>query len=909
MGNDSSNSGSTPYGSQSHYVVATGIDRNGKLIVEDSESRTSGDRYDLASTLANSSVKITTGMGKETLLSKFISNTANAILVPYGKILRNILSTSSTKKGSTSGSVGGNPGDASKMKGKSLTLTDDVGNTHTISITDDEVELYAMLTGECGLSPAAACGAIGNWEQECGINSIKNIATKGVIYYGGGIMQWTPGSKHENWARDNGFSGDVWSWEANLAHAKYEIMNGGNWSNPANASPSFASQGLTPVGSFEEFKKLSDPESAAANFERVFEVSGDWNGRNSEGVHYSENMIYDRLRRLNAKILYELIVNGKSDSDSTGKGRSKANRILSRFGKGTDGYDYESYYRDSARAYKQRLYEMNELKHHRGAFANTTGPAYDAAYKRIKDDLDKAEIQYKMAESFRANKNVGKSDAEAFEVVYGAHINKGNRFPDKYGTVIQDKRTAKEIAKEIKEDESSDSKTSSSSTSSSSSAASSGSKSLLSIISNDIITASKKLFGPLYDALFGDTASEEDGASMSSGVPGDVNTNFNGEIVAPFRGTFRCSCRFGWYNDGVHPNGHNGTDLLASGDTDEAWTVYSLCDGVVTHVTSGYAPNTGCLGSSDGGGAGNYVEITGTDGYIYQFMHLNAIHQDIKENAQVYIGSPIGIGGHTGSSTGRHLHFGIKKSDGTFINPEVYIMGFPNDDIVEYQEYESHLFTGKGKKAPKISMSEFKFGTARSKAPERVSQSRRAELAMRMRSANKKIYNTLGAEQQSQRRKLIKVRSEDNHRNPQLIQTGIYADPVHNTARRNIIPQTNIKINGSDAVVTPVNSGMGRGGISESSSTINLELTSVVDILKTIADNSARNEQIVQLLAAIVANTAAKNGDTTTADLLKLITTAGGNSNTSAPITALNSILNNSTGKDISSAVYQIAKN
>ena len=909
MGNDSSNSGSTPYGSQSHYVVATGIDRNGKLIVEDSESRTSGDRYDLASTLANSSVKITTGMGKETLLSKFISNTANAILVPYGKILRNILSTSSTKKGSTSGSVGGNPGDASKMKGKSLTLTDDVGNTHTISITDDEVELYAMLTGECGLSPAAACGAIGNWEQECGINSIKNIATKGVIYYGGGIMQWTPGSKHENWARDNGFSGDVWSWEANLAHAKYEIMNGGNWSNPANASPSFASQGLTPVGSFEEFKKLSDPESAAANFERVFEVSGDWNGRNSEGVSYSENMIYDRLRRLNAKILYELIVNGKSDSDSTGKGRSKANRILSRFGKGTDGYDYESYYRDSYRAYKQRLYEMNELKHHRGAFANTTGPAYDAAYKRIKDDLDKAEIQYKMAESFRANKNVGKSDAEAFEVVYGAHINKGNRFPDKYGTVIQDKRTAKEIAKEIKEDESSDSKTSSSSTSSSSSAASSGSKSLLSIISNDIITASKKLFGPLYDALFGDTASEEDGASMSSGVPGDVNTNFNGEIVAPFRGTFRCSCRFGWYNDGVHPNGHNGTDLLASGDTDEAWTVYSLCDGVVTHVTSGYAPNTGCLGSSDGGGAGNYVEITGTDGYIYQFMHLNAIHQDIKENAQVYIGSPIGIGGHTGSSTGRHLHFGIKKSDGTFINPEVYIMGFPNDDIVEYQEYESHLFTGQGRKAPKISMSEFKFGTARSKAPERVSQSRRAELAMRMRSANKKIYNTLGAEQQSQRRKLIKVRSEDNHRNPQLIQTGIYADPVHNTARRNIIPQTNIKINGSDAVVTPVNSGMGRGGISESSSTINLELTSVVDILKTIADNSARNEQIVQLLAAIVANTAAKNGDTTTADLLKLITTAGGNSNTSAPITALNSILNNSTSKDISSAVYQIAKN
>ena len=896
MGNDYSNSGNTPYGSQAHYVVATGIDKNGKVIVEDSESRTSGDRYDLASTLANSSVKITTGMGKETLLSKFISNTANAILVPYGKILKNVLNTSSTKKGSTSGSVGGNPGDASKMKGKTLTLTDDAGNTHTISITDDEVELYAMLTGECGLSPAAACGAIGNWEQECGINSIRSVATKGVIYYGGGIMQWTPGSKHENWARDNGFAGDVWSWEANLAHAKHEIMNGGNWANPANASPSFASQGLTPVGSFEEFKKLSDPESAAANFERVFEVSGDWNGRNSEGVHYSENMIYDRLRRLNAKILYELIVNGKSDTDSTGKGR--ANRILSRFGKGTDGYDYMAYYDDAKASYDKHMKEMNDLKNHRGTFKNLSGPGYDAAWKRVNDDLQRAKIQFDMAETFRNLKKVGKTDAEAFETVYKSRTNMGNRFPDKYGTVIQDSRSYKEITENAKADEAAKSGATTST------AASSGKQSLFSIISNDIITASKKLFGPLYDALFGDTAEEEGAASSSSGVPGDVNTNFNGQIVAPFRGKFKCSCRFGWYNDGVHPNGHNGTDLLSCGSSDEDWTVYSLCDGVVTHVTSGYAPNTGCLGSSDGGGFGNYVEVTGTDGYIYQFGHLNAVHQDIKENAQVYIGSPIGIGGHTGSSTGRHLHFGIKKSDGTFVNPEVYIMGFPNDDIVEYQEYESHLFTGQGGKAPKISMSEFKFGTARS--PRTVSQSRQAELAMRMKSANKKIYNTLGADNQSYRRKLLKTRAEDN-RNPQLIQTGIYADAVHNAARRSVIPQTNIKINGSDAVAIPANSGMGMGRGSES--TINLELTSVVEILKTIADNSARNEQIVQLLAAIVANTAAKNGDTTTADLLKLITTAGGRPSTSAPITALNSILNNSTSKDISSAVYQIAKN
>lgn len=903
MGNDYSNSGNTPYGSQAHYVVATGIDNNGKVIVEDSESKTSGDRYDLASTLANSSVKITTGMGKETLLSKFISNTANAVLVPYGKILRSVVDSTSSKKinisGSTytsiSGYVGGNPGNASGAKGKTLTMSDDAGNTHTISITDDEVELYAMLTGECGLSPAAACGAIGNWEQECGINSIRSVATKGVIWYGGGIMQWTPGSKHENWARENGFAGNVWSWEANLAHAKYEIMNGGNWANPANASPSFASQGLTPVGSFEEFKRLTDPESAAANFERVFEVSGDWNGRNSEGVHYSENMIYDRLRRLNAKILYELIVNGKSDADSTGKG-SRTDRILSKFGKGTDGYNYMAYYDDAKATYNKYIKEMNDLKNHNGSFKTVTGPAYDEAWKRINNDLTKAKTQFDMAETFRNLKKVGKTDAEAFETVYTSRTNMGSSFPDKYGMVIKDSRSNKQISEAARADEAARTGATS---------ASSGNQSLLGIISNDIINASKKLFGPLYDALFGETESaEEEGSisSASSAISGDVNTNFNGQIVAPFRGKFKCSCRFGLYNDGIHANGHNGTDLLSCGSSDDDWTVYSLCDGVVTHVTSGYAPNTGYLYSPDGGGAGNYVEITGTDGYIYQFMHLNAIHQDIKENAQVYIGSPIGIGGHTGSSTGRHLHFGIKKPDGTFVNPEVYIMGFKNDDIVEYQEYESHLFTGQGGKSPKINRSEFKFGTART--PRSTSQSRRAELAARMKSANKKIYNILGAEDQNNRRKLLKVRAEDN-RNPQLIQTGIYADAIHNTARRSVIPQTNIKINGSNATI-PVNNGMGRGA---SVSTINLDLTSVIDILKTIADNSARNEQIIQLLAAIVSNTAAKSGDTTTADLLKLITTAGGSPSTSAPITALNSILNNTTSKDISSAVYQIAKN
>lgn len=336
MGQDMNGSNS-PYGSKySHYVVARGLDRNGNVIIEDSEDKRGNTRYNLVDTLKNTSVRITTGSGKfgrgeMSVNDRYINNVNAVISGSVSSIIANAISsiTGANTGATNQGGVGGN---ASKALGKSLTMTDEAGNTRTVKITQDEVEIYNMLTKECGLSAAAACGALGNWEIECGINSIREIATKGVIYYGGGIMQWTPGDKHTNWAAKHGYASDPWCWEANLAHAKEEITTGGNWSNPKNASPSFESKGLKPVSSFEEFKKLTNPEDAAANFERVYEVSGDWNGVNSEGVHYSESIIYDRLRRLCANILYGLIVQGKSDgAESTtgsGKGRDIVNKAI-----------------------------------------------------------------------------------------------------------------------------------------------------------------------------------------------------------------------------------------------------------------------------------------------------------------------------------------------------------------------------------------------------------------------------------------------------------------------------------------------------------------------------------------------------------------------------------------------------
>lgn len=226
-------------------------------------------------------------------------------------------------------------GDAAKMLGKKLTMSRSGGlngstYTLTIAITEDEVELYNMLTAECGLNAACACGVLGNWEEENGINSIKTTATKGIIYYGGGIMQWTDsgaGNPHLNWIKSHPeYASDPWSWEANKAHAKEEIINGdANWKNCTKANPSLESKGFKPVTNMEEFKQLTNPEDAAVNYERAFEVSFNWNGKTTENAVLPAEKYYDNNRALEARILYELIVNGKCDEEGgAGRGRAKS---------------------------------------------------------------------------------------------------------------------------------------------------------------------------------------------------------------------------------------------------------------------------------------------------------------------------------------------------------------------------------------------------------------------------------------------------------------------------------------------------------------------------------------------------------------------------------------------------------
>ena len=86
--------------------------------------------------------------------------------------------------------------------------------------------------------------------------------------------------------------------------------------------------------------------------------------------------------------------------------------------------------------------------------------------------------------------------------------------------------------------------------------------------------------------------------------------------------------------------------------------IYSVQDGTVVKVAqTGY-----------NGGNGSYVTIDHGDGYVASYLHLKKNSILVKKGETVQKGQKIATMGTTGSSTGVHLDFRIKKN-GEYINP------------------------------------------------------------------------------------------------------------------------------------------------------------------------------------------------------------------------------------------------
>lgn len=100
------------------------------------------------------------------------------------------------------------------------------------------------------------------------------------------------------------------------------------------------------------------------------------------------------------------------------------------------------------------------------------------------------------------------------------------------------------------------------------------------------------------------------------------------------------------FHTGIDIGGPVGTELVA------------VFDGLVTDTgfSSGY---------------GNYIELTSQLGQSVYYAHCNSVDVDIGD--EVHIGQKLGEMGSTGNSTGSHLHFEVKVSEGNRLNPYFYL--------------------------------------------------------------------------------------------------------------------------------------------------------------------------------------------------------------------------------------------
>lgn len=98
--------------------------------------------------------------------------------------------------------------------------------------------------------------------------------------------------------------------------------------------------------------------------------------------------------------------------------------------------------------------------------------------------------------------------------------------------------------------------------------------------------------------------------------------------------------------------------------------VYAAESGTITVNDGGYGD--GYYGCKDGGGWGNYADISHSNGYKTRYAHMSTGRFVVTTGTKVERGQLIGYSGHSGNSTGAHLHFGLYLN-GSKVYPESYI--------------------------------------------------------------------------------------------------------------------------------------------------------------------------------------------------------------------------------------------
>ena len=113
-------------------------------------------------------------------------------------------------------------------------------------------------------------------------------------------------------------------------------------------------------------------------------------------------------------------------------------------------------------------------------------------------------------------------------------------------------------------------------------------------------------------------------------------------------------------------NGHSGVDL--GWQTTKTDGILAHSEGTVTFCQTGYGNSPGSSGNAS---YGNCVKIKHPNGYSTLYAHLSAV--TVKLGQTVTKGEQIGNMGNTGNSYGAHLHFEVRNTSDTCIDPVPYL--------------------------------------------------------------------------------------------------------------------------------------------------------------------------------------------------------------------------------------------
>ena len=165
------------------------------------------------------------------------------------------------------------------------------------------------------------------------------------------------------------------------------------------------------------------------------------------------------------------------------------------------------------------------------------------------------------------------------------------------------------------------------------------------------ISANKSFWWPIGSI---EETSGENGIKLAQGEPASI-------AISSYFGS----------KEGFRIKGHGALDITSAGYGAGKIDVIASKSGTVVYPTSssqtGFADN-GYLNNKDGGGYGNYVIIDHGDNVYTLYGHLAQNSITVRAGDKVTQGQVIAKLGHSGSSTGPHLHFEVRDGGNTSSN-------------------------------------------------------------------------------------------------------------------------------------------------------------------------------------------------------------------------------------------------